>query len=83
MGQNNARLENVLTGRGVKVLVNLNHLKTARERPKLLRKYWPHTLNQTSPAETNPSNDQEMKLSSSTHDSAMKKSQNDVQAPAR
>lgn len=59
VGDLNARLENLLTGKEEKFLVNIDHLKSARERRELLRKYWPQTGHQVSP-EPAPSTSQEM-----------------------
>jgi hypothetical protein len=46
VGDHNARLENILTGKQEKVLVNLDHLNLARNRREILRKYWPQTGHQ-------------------------------------
>jgi hypothetical protein len=40
IGQNNARLQNIVTGQVLKPLVSLDHLRKARERRELIRKYW-------------------------------------------
>jgi hypothetical protein len=50
VGNNTARLENIFTDREERTLVNLDHLKTANERRQILRKFWPPTQHQTSPA---------------------------------
>jgi hypothetical protein len=38
--QNNARLQDIVTGKILKNLVSLDHLRKAKERRELIRKYW-------------------------------------------
>jgi hypothetical protein len=60
IGQNNARLQDIVTGKILKNLVSLDHLRRAQDRRELIRKYWenqpqqtPSIANSTStPAET-------------------------------
>jgi hypothetical protein len=47
IGQNNARLQNIITGQDLKVLVSLDHLKKAHQRRELIRKYWEDQAQQT------------------------------------
>jgi hypothetical protein len=52
IGQNNARLQDIVTGKILKNLVSLDHLRKARERRELIRKYW-ENQNQQQPAVVN------------------------------
>jgi hypothetical protein len=47
IGQNNARLQDIVTGKTLKNLVSLDHLRRARERRELIRKYWEDKVPQT------------------------------------
>jgi hypothetical protein len=49
IGQNNARLQDIVTGKILKPLVSLDHLRKARERRELIRKYWEDQAQQTPP----------------------------------
>jgi hypothetical protein len=49
IGQNNARLQDIVTGKILKNLVSLDHLRKARERRELIRKYWENQAQQTPP----------------------------------
>jgi hypothetical protein len=49
VGDNNARLESILTGKQEKVLVNMNQLKRAHQRRQTLRQYWQETERQALP----------------------------------
>jgi hypothetical protein len=49
IGQNNARLQDIVTGKILKPLVSLDHLRKARERRELFRKYWEDQAQQTPP----------------------------------
>jgi hypothetical protein len=46
IGQNNARLQDIVTGNILKPLVSLDHLRKARERRELIRKYWENQTQQ-------------------------------------
>jgi hypothetical protein len=47
IGQNNARLQDIATGKILRNLVSLDHLRRARERRELIRKYWEDQVPQT------------------------------------
>jgi hypothetical protein len=49
IGQNNARLQDIVTGKILKNLVSLDHLRRARERRELIRKYWENQPQQIPP----------------------------------
>jgi hypothetical protein len=49
IGQNNARLQDIVTGKILKNLVSLDHLRKAKERRELIRKYWENQPQQTPP----------------------------------
>jgi hypothetical protein len=53
VGEQNARLQNLVTGEIDKNLTNCDHLKLARERRQILHRYWQQTQNQALPS--NPS----------------------------
>jgi hypothetical protein len=46
VGDQNARLQNIATGKTEKNLINFDHLKSARERRQILHQYWQETQRQ-------------------------------------
>ena len=55
LGDNAVRLVNILTGVEEPILVNVNHLKSAKDRRKILAKYWPlQTKDAAETAENTP-----------------------------
>jgi hypothetical protein len=65
VGEQNARLQNILTGQIEKNLVNCDHLKLARERRQILHQYWQETQNQALPSD-HPSTSQEAEPAAAT-----------------
>jgi hypothetical protein len=58
VGQNAVRLQNILTGEEISPLVNINQLKTARDRRDIFNKYWtgrdqPGVLTEPDPSAVN------------------------------
>jgi hypothetical protein len=53
---NAAHLENIFTGKEERTPVNLDHLKPAKQRRQILRKFWPPTEHQPSPAAASSTN---------------------------
>jgi hypothetical protein len=49
VGHNNARLQDIVTGKILKNLVSLDHLRRARDRRELIRKYWENQPQQSPP----------------------------------
>jgi hypothetical protein len=54
IGQNNARLQDIVTGKILKNSVSLDHLRRARDRRELIRKYWENQPQQTPPIANSP-----------------------------
>jgi hypothetical protein len=77
VGDNNARLENILTGKQEKVLVNFDHLKRSAERRQILRQYWQETERQAVP-DPAPSTRREAEQPTTAANSASDQTQNEI-----
>jgi hypothetical protein len=76
VGDQNARLQNILTGEIEKKLVNCDHLKLARERRQILQQYWQQTQRQALPSDP-PSISREAEQPTATANKAPDQLQNE------